>query len=173
MFFRGAPFQRDGPGGCNLVPASPLFSTTTDLVPSELTTGPQKRPLSTVSIYRLPSSGLQRRRAPNSIAPTLLTCASGWHTPTHSFCRTCFSYKPYSRFINHRAAVRRQGGGAPSPSRQPRAHHKGLVQSHERVTYVRRLLGNRIRSFDHGRDSLHLRGHPLFPSERIAQHVER
>jgi hypothetical protein len=77
MFFRGAPFQRDGPGGCNLVPASPLFSTTTDLVPSELTTGPQKRLLSTVSIYRLPSSGLQRRRAPNSIAPTLLTCASG------------------------------------------------------------------------------------------------
>jgi hypothetical protein len=77
MFFRGAPFQRDGPGGCNLVPASPLFSTATDLVPSELTAGPQKPLLSTVSIYRPPSSGLQRRRAPNCIAPTLLTCASG------------------------------------------------------------------------------------------------
>jgi hypothetical protein len=71
MFFRGAPFQPDGHGGCNLVPASPLFSQTTGLVPSKLTKGLQKPLLSTVSVYRPPSSGLPRLWAPNPVAPTL------------------------------------------------------------------------------------------------------
>ena len=126
MFFRGAPFQRDGHGGCNLVPASPLFSKTTGLVPSELTTAPQ-RPcfrsfLSTVPLRRNCSGS---GHVP-LIAPTLLM--RQWAGPLllipyveHAFHKTLRQVHQPSR------RGRRQGGGTPSPSRLARAHHKGLV----------------------------------------------
>jgi hypothetical protein len=42
MFFRGAPFQRDGRGRCNLPPATALSSKNAHLFPSGLPTPPRE-----------------------------------------------------------------------------------------------------------------------------------
>lgn len=152
MFFRGTSFQRDGHGGCNLLPASALPSKNAHLFPC---------------VLKAHLKALRPRSFFFSITPALEL--------EHPL--ECDAYDPLmvpavSSTIALRSDARADEnhphGVCPCASRRTRAS-----RTSERVTYVRCLLGHRIWSFDYGRNPLHLRRHPIFQTERITQGFDR
>jgi hypothetical protein len=156
MFFRGAPFQRDAHGGCNLLPIPRLPNISAGLSTPDTIAAIRH------IFLRARAGGFQggprtlrsnrRDPAPYRITPVGIHSCEGREAGQSTQAPRLRSPQAVSR-----------------PQLVVLARQRGLARfTREEVLYVRRLLGNRVRAFDHGGNLTHLRRHRVFQVERIA-----